>query len=165
VYLHLDIEYADASLLGDVVHCLDARAVVVVSKLRMLNEALLVHQLEELFLLDKVVLAAILLSASRPPCSVGDAEAELVWVLVEEALEDGGFAGAAGPTDDDGTVALDGRGVGCFGIGGRHVVWCGVGEGARGGLEATGSLRAKGAKGLQAVTQQALGPYRRQGAS
>jgi hypothetical protein len=135
VYLHLDIKYADASLFGDVVHCLDARAVVVVSELRMLNEALLVNQVEELFLLDKVVFATILLSAARAPRGVRDAEAKLVWVLVEEALEDGGFAGAAGPANDNGAVALNCGGVGGFGVGGCHVARGGVGESAREGVE------------------------------
>jgi hypothetical protein len=97
----------------------------------MLNEALLVHEAQELFLLDKVVFATILLSAARAPRGVRDAEAELVWVLVEEALEDGGFAGAAGPADDNSAVTLD-----CGGVGGCHVAGGGVEEGARGGVEA-----------------------------
>jgi hypothetical protein len=146
-YLHLDVKYADASLFGDIVHCLDARAIVVVSKLRVLNEAFLVHQLEELLLLDKIVLATILLSTSRPPRCVRNTEAELVWVLFEQALEDGGFTGAAGSADDNGPVALDGRGISSFGVGGCHVAGGGVEEGARGDLEAIWSSHTKGEKG------------------
>jgi hypothetical protein len=59
-----------------------------------LDETILFHQFLEVFAGDKVVFAAVLLACARAAGRVRDAEAEAVWVLGEEALEEGGFAGS-----------------------------------------------------------------------
>jgi hypothetical protein len=159
-YLHLDIEYADPSLLCNVAHRLDARAVVVVSKLRMLDEALVVDQLKELLLLDKVVLATILLSTARASRGVRDAEAKLVGILLKQALEDSGLAGAAGTADNNRAVPLHGGGIGGLGIGGRHLAEV-VGEGACGDVRVVRGREAFGAGYLGAT--RSLGSLQNRG--
>jgi hypothetical protein len=64
-YLHLDVQDTGAVLLSDILDSLNAGAVVVAAELCVLNEAVLVNQLQEVFLGDKVVLDAILLLSSR----------------------------------------------------------------------------------------------------
>lgn len=77
-HLHLDIQDADPTLLGNVFHRLDACAVVISSKLCVLDEAALLHQVEEGLLGHEVVLSTVLLSSPRPPSRVRDAESELI---------------------------------------------------------------------------------------
>lgn len=101
---------------------------MVVPKLCVLDEAFLVHKVEELFLFHKVVLAAILLSSSGPSRGMRYAEAKFVWILLEKPLKDGGLASTTRTTDDDCAIALNGRGVR------RCHLEEGVGESARGGL-------------------------------
>jgi hypothetical protein len=116
-YLHLNVQDAHPSLLRNVAHRLDARAIAVVSKLGVLDEALLVYQRLEGVLGHEVVLAAVLLAGARCPCGVGYAEAELVGVLFKQALEDGGLAGATGARDDDCAVGIHGGRVPALGVG------------------------------------------------
>lgn len=68
----------------------------------MLDEAVGLDQLLEVVAGDEVVLAAVLLAGARAAGRVRDAEAVAVGVLGEEALEEGGLAGARGAGDDDG---------------------------------------------------------------
>lgn len=68
----------------------------------MLDEPVLLHQLSKVIPRDEVVLAAVLLAGARAAGRVRDAEAVAVGVLGEEALEEGGLAGARGAGDDDG---------------------------------------------------------------
>ena len=60
----------------------------------MLNESVLLHKLRESLPCDEVVLAAVLLAGARSTGGVRDAEAVALGVLGEEALEEGGLAGA-----------------------------------------------------------------------
>lgn len=64
MYLHLDVEDAGAVFLGDILDGLDAGAIVVAAKLSVLNETVLVNQLQEVLLGDKVVFDTVLLLAS-----------------------------------------------------------------------------------------------------
>ena len=141
-YLHLNVQNAHPALLRNVLDRLDARAVVVAAKLGVLDEALLLHQVQELFLGDEVVLAAVLLAVAGRPGGVRDAEAEARGVLVEEALQHGGLAGARGPGDDDGAGVCRGHGAG----GGRGE-WVG-GGGSRGGV-AGGAKDRRSAGGVR----------------
>ena len=63
-YLHLDIQYADPPLLSYVLDSLDARPIVIAAKLRMLDEAAIIHERQELLLGRKVVLTSVLLTRS-----------------------------------------------------------------------------------------------------
>lgn len=102
--LHLDIQNANLTLLCNIVDSLDARSVVVASKLRMLNKPLLFNQVEELFLGHEVVLLAILFGPPGCARRVGYAKAKLSRKLFEEAREDGGFSSAGWTTDYNGLV-------------------------------------------------------------
>ena len=130
-YLHLNIQHTNPPFLRNIVHRLDTRPIEITSKLCMLNESLLVHQVAKLLLGDKVILDAILFGPSRGARRMRDAEAEFVGELVEQALQDGRLARAAGAGDDDGAVRLDGLGVDGCGVEGCHF-GRGEGEGAEG---------------------------------
>ena len=69
-YLHLNIQDAGAVLLSNILDSLDAGAVVVAAELGVLDEALLVNQLQEFLLCDKVVLDTVLFLASGLASSV-----------------------------------------------------------------------------------------------
>ena len=66
----------------------------------MLDEPAFVHHVEECIAGREVVFPSILLACAGCACCVRDTEAELVRIVFEEALEEGGFAGAAGTGDD-----------------------------------------------------------------
>ena len=86
----------------------------------MLDEAVGLDQLLEVVAGDEVVLAAVLLAGARAAGRVRDAEAVAVGVLGEEALEEGGLAGARGAGDDDGAgVEVWWRRVSVYGMGVR----------------------------------------------
>lgn len=68
----------------------------------MLNEAIGLNKFREILPGHKVVFAAVLLAGARAAGRVRDAEAVALGVFGEEALEEGGFAGAGGAGDDDG---------------------------------------------------------------
>jgi hypothetical protein len=68
-----------------------------------LDEAVCLDQLLEVVAGDEVVFATVLLAGARAAGRVRDAEAA-VGVLGEEALEEGGLAGARGAGDDDWAV-------------------------------------------------------------
>lgn len=68
--LHLDVQDTYPSPFSDVFHSLDTRAIVIPAKLCVLNKTAIVDQVEELFLCGEIVLAAILLAATRIPCGV-----------------------------------------------------------------------------------------------
>lgn len=68
----------------------------------MLNEAIGFYKLCEILPGHKVVFATVLLARARAAGRVRDAEAVALGVLGEEALEEGGLAGAGGAGDDDG---------------------------------------------------------------
>ena len=70
----------------------------------MLNKPIRLHKLAKLLPRDKVIFTAVLLAGARAAGRVRDAEAVAVGVLGEEALEEGGLAGARGAGDDDGAV-------------------------------------------------------------
>lgn len=95
----------------------------------MLHESLLLHEIQELLFSYEIVFLAILLLSPGPARGVRYAEAEFAGELVEEALQDGGFAGARGPGDDDGLVGGEGVFGGGDGVGGCHGGGVG-GEGA-----------------------------------
>jgi len=69
-----------------------------------LDETIRFDELLEVLAGDKVVFATVLLACARAAGRVRDAEAEAVWVLGEEALEEGGFAGARRAGDYDWAV-------------------------------------------------------------
>ena len=75
-YLHLDIQYADPPLLGNVLDRLDAGAIVIAAKLRMLDEAAFVHERQEFLLGREVVLSSVLLPRAR--------RARRVWKKIQE---------------------------------------------------------------------------------
>lgn len=93
-YLHLNVQDARPALLFNVLYGLDTSSVAVAAKGRVLNKPLLLDQIVELLLGDKVVVDAILLTAARAARGVGHAEAEAVGVLFEKALENSRLAGA-----------------------------------------------------------------------
>jgi hypothetical protein len=93
-HLHLNIQNTSPAPIPHILDSLHAGAVKVAAKLRMLDEAILLDQLLELLAGDEVVLAAVLLAGARAAGRVRDAEAVAVGVLGEEALEEGGLAGA-----------------------------------------------------------------------
>lgn len=66
-HLHLDIQNARPSLLGNVLNSFDGRAVVIPRKVRILDEALLRDEVFKLRHGDKVVLNPVLLRTSRLP--------------------------------------------------------------------------------------------------
>lgn len=67
--LHLNIQYAYPPFLRHILYGLNARPVVIPSKLCMLNEPPFVHQLQERFFRGEVVLAPIdLARTGRPRC-------------------------------------------------------------------------------------------------
>jgi len=68
--LHLNVQDASAVLLSDILDSLDAGAVVVAAELGVLDEAVLVNQLQEVVLGDKVILDTVLLLASRLASSI-----------------------------------------------------------------------------------------------
>lgn len=68
----------------------------------MLDEPAFVDELEESCAGGEVVFDAVFFLAARGAGGVGDAEAEALRVVFEEAGEEGGFACAAGAGDDDG---------------------------------------------------------------
>ena len=68
--LHLNVQDASAVLLSDILDSLDAGAVVVAAELGVLDEAILINQLQEVVLGDKVVLDTVLLLASGLASSV-----------------------------------------------------------------------------------------------
>ena len=79
-----------------------------------------------------MVLAAVLFASARPARGVRDAEAVALGVRGEEALEEGGLAGAGGAGDDDGAVGFWERERGVSGgvfVGLGWVVWRGFGGG------------------------------------
>ena len=78
------------------------RAVEIAVHLRPLEEVAALDHAPERRHVDEVVLAAVLLAGARAAGRVRDAEAVAVGVLGEEALEEGGLAGARGAGDDDG---------------------------------------------------------------
>jgi hypothetical protein len=69
-----------------------------------LDEAVCLDQLLKVVAGDKVVFATVFLAGARAAGRVRDAEAVAVGVLGEEALEEGGLAGARGARDDDWAV-------------------------------------------------------------
>ena len=69
-YLHLNIQYANISLLSHILHGLDARPVKITVELCMFDESPLAYKLCELFLRGEIVFAAILLAFSRLPSCV-----------------------------------------------------------------------------------------------
>jgi len=69
-----------------------------------LDKTVRLDQLLEILACDKVVLAPVLLAGARAAGRVRDAEAVAVGVLCEEALEQGGLAGARGAGDNNGAV-------------------------------------------------------------
>lgn len=69
-YLHLNIENTYSALLCDVLHRLNTGAVVVSSKLRMLDESVLAHEIQKVFLGRVVIFASMLLTWSRSPRSI-----------------------------------------------------------------------------------------------
>jgi hypothetical protein len=70
----------------------------------MLDEPVRLDELLEILAGDEMVFAAVFLACARAAGRVRDAEAVAVRVLGEEALEEGGLAGARGAGDDDGAV-------------------------------------------------------------
>lgn len=86
-HLHLDVQDTGLSTCCHILDSLNACAIQVASKLCMLNEAILLDELFELVSCHKVVLLAILLSASRCSCSVRDGEAKSIWILLEQSAE------------------------------------------------------------------------------
>lgn len=93
-YLHLNIQYANPSLLPHVLHRLYTRPVEITPKLSMLNESRIVHKLQEFVLRCEVILHPVLFGATRGAGGVGDGEAKSVRIGCEEAFEECGFAGA-----------------------------------------------------------------------
>ena len=71
----------------------------------MLDEPVRLDELLEILAGNEMVFAAVFLAGARAAGRVRDAEAVAVRVLGEEALEEGGLAGARGAGDDDGAVA------------------------------------------------------------
>lgn len=106
-YLHLDIQNTNPPLLGNVLHRLHTRAIVIAPKLRMLHKSFLLYQFQKLFFGHKVVLDPVFLCAPRRARCVRDAEAEFGGIGGEEAREDCGFAGARRTGYDNGSVRLE----------------------------------------------------------
>jgi hypothetical protein len=75
-----------------------------------LDETVCLDQLLEVVTGDEVVLATVFLTGARATGRVRDAEAVAVGVLGEEALEEGGLAGARGAGDDDRAIVEFWRG-------------------------------------------------------
>lgn len=72
--LHFNVQDAYSSLLSYVLDCLNARPIVVVSELSVLDETLFVDQLQKALLRSEVVLATVLLAwagRSGGVCKVG----------------------------------------------------------------------------------------------
>lgn len=82
-YLHLDIQDARPALVCNVLDGLYACSIEVAAELCMLNEAIVVYQVLEFLLGDKVVFDAILLAATRCSRCVRDGETESIWILLE----------------------------------------------------------------------------------
>jgi hypothetical protein len=68
--LHFDVQNTGTVLLSYILDGLDTGAIVVAAELCVLNEAILIDQLQEVFLGDKVVFDTVLLLASRLASSV-----------------------------------------------------------------------------------------------
>lgn len=92
-HLHLNVQNACSALISHVLHSLYARPVEVASELRMLNEATLVHHLQEVLFGGVVVVYSIFLAVSRTSCGMRHGEPESIGVRFEEALEESGLAG------------------------------------------------------------------------
>jgi hypothetical protein len=68
--LHFDVQNTGTVLLSYILDGLDTGAIVVAAEPCVLNEAILIDQLQEVFLGDKVVFDTVLLLASRLASSV-----------------------------------------------------------------------------------------------
>lgn len=66
-YLHFNIENTYSALLCNILHRLNTGAVVVSSKLRMLDESVLAHEIQKVFLGRVIIFASMLLTWSRSP--------------------------------------------------------------------------------------------------
>lgn len=66
-YLHFNIENTYSALLCNVLHRLNTGAVIVSSKLRMLDESVLAHEIQKVFLGRVIIFASMLLTWSRSP--------------------------------------------------------------------------------------------------
>ena len=149
-HLHLDIQNTNPPLGRYIPHRLHTSAVVIPAKLRMLNEAALIHKPQEGVFGRKVIFDAVFLAGPGRSCSIyplvvnsyeqggrkkeelerrptRDGKAERVGVVCEEAFEEGGFAGARGAGDDDWAVLLYCLGYWSMAVGKREVVEVPVG--------------------------------------
>jgi hypothetical protein len=93
-YLHLNVQNTNPSPLPHILDSLHTRAIQIAAKLRVLNKTIGIHQFPKIFPRDKVVLAPVLFASTRAAGGVRNAETKALGVLGEEALEEGGFAGA-----------------------------------------------------------------------
>jgi hypothetical protein len=93
-HLHLNVQNTSSPPLPHILDSLHTSAVEVAAELRVLDEAVRLDKLLEILAGDEVVLATVLLAGARAAGRVRDAEAVAVGVLGEEALEEGGLAGA-----------------------------------------------------------------------
>lgn len=93
-HLHLNVQNAAPAPVPHVLDRLHAGAVEIAAELRVLDKPIGLDQLCEVVARDEVVLAAVLLAGARVAGGVRNAEAVAVGVLGEEALEEGGLAGA-----------------------------------------------------------------------
>lgn len=80
-YLHLDVQDASGVLLGNILDRLDTGTIVIGPELSVLNKATSLDKLQKVVLFYEMVLAAILLAASRCTSSVRDGESEAVGKL------------------------------------------------------------------------------------
>lgn len=119
-YLHLNVQNTRPPLLRHILHRLHAGPVEITPELRMLDEPVLLDELLECLLRHEIVSDAVLLARSRRARGMRDGEAEAIGILVEEAFEEGGLAGARGAGHDDrARLAFH---SGCFGDGEAVVV-------------------------------------------
>lgn len=63
-YLHLNVEDANPTLLGNIFHGLDTGTIVVPSKLRMFNEPIFAHKVQEVRFGCEIIFAPMLLTRS-----------------------------------------------------------------------------------------------------
>lgn len=108
--VHLNVEHRRPARRGNVVQGLHGRAVVLGAELGVLDEAVGLDERLELRDGGEVVFDAVFLGATRVAGGVGDGKGKGGGVVGEEAVQDGGFAGAGGPAEDDGSELARGCG-------------------------------------------------------
>ena len=92
-YLHLDIQNTNSTLLGHILHSLNAGSVKIAAKLCMLDEVPVLYELQELIFIGEVVFSSMLFAFSWPSSRVRDGEAEAIGIFLKKTFEESRLSG------------------------------------------------------------------------